>query len=167
MRFRMTLLAAGPLASTSVFAHDGIRYDDGIGFYVGIDGRPNVIGGGFDGLPNPNASRLTFLFDHGDHFHGIGAWAYGGTPAAPVVDPTNANNRIPEIHAGNQPIALQWGTGAYASKWVSQVLPDGAINHDYSHLGVASTQSLAGGAGRPGRRCPVQQQRRSLERHRR
>jgi hypothetical protein len=62
--------------------------------------------------------RLTFLFDHGDHFHGIGAYSYSGTAGTPVVHSTNANNRLPELstrtNPANRAIHLTAGSGAFA-----------------------------------------------------
>jgi len=129
-------------------ADDGSRFGEGIGFYVGIDSRVIIPSGTFAGQVNPNAGRLTLLLDHGDHFHGIGAYSVTGTAAMPVVTPTNANNRIPELYTrggtATDAIPLQPGVGAFANKLVSAVLPDTAPTHGYSHLGFATIQSLDG-----------------------
>lgn len=139
------LLASSWVASAS--AAEGIRWSEGIGFYVGVDGRQTNPTGTFAGLANPNANRLTVLFDHGDHFHGIGAYSLSGTAAAPVVVPTSTNNRIPELSSRVSPetSALQMveGTGAMAGSWVSSA-EGNATNQAYGHLGIASIQSLAG-----------------------
>lgn len=135
---------AGAFTVFTAQADDGSRWDDGIGFYVGIDSRITVPSGTYAGLNEPNAGRLTFLFDHGDHFHGIGTYSLSGPAGAPVTLPTNSNNRIPETYTGLTSIPLQAGSGAFAGTWASQVLPDSDPAHEYSHLGIASIQSLDG-----------------------
>lgn len=120
-------------------AQAGVRHDEGIGFYIGLDGRTTIPSGGYAGLPEPNAGRLTLLFDHGDHFHGIGAYSYAGPAPHPAVRDTNANNRIPEISSGEPGLPLTAGSGIYADRLHSAV---GAS--EYSYLGMASLQSLAG-----------------------
>lgn len=148
MKFSLTAVALALAVATSAHADGAIRGDEGIGFYVGIDGLATVASGTFAGLANPNYSRLSWLLDHGDHYHGIGVYSYVGTAGAPVIKATNANNRIPElstrVDAGTSAIALQAGTGAWSGSWVSAVLPEGAPAHEYSLLGAASTQSLDG-----------------------
>jgi hypothetical protein len=128
-------------------AADGVRFGEGIGFYVGVDSRVTIPTGTFAGMANPNAGRLTLLFDHGDHFHGIGAFSITGTAAAPVVTPTSTNNRIPEPYTVVSPATAAIplaaaGTGLYAGHWVSSVLAAGQPTFDYSHLGIASIQTL-------------------------
>lgn len=134
------------LVSHTALALDGQRWDEGIGYFVGIDTLSTVASGTFAGLANPNAGRLTWLFDHGDHFHSIGAYSYTGTASAPVVNTTNANNRIPELYTrtndSNNAIPLMQGSGLFSGSWASGVLPASTATHDYSHLGVASIQSL-------------------------
>lgn len=147
MMKRAVALAA--LAALTVQAHaaEGARWSEGIGFYIGVDSLATVASGTFAGLANPNAGRLTLLFDHGNHFHGIGAYSHSGSAAAPVIDSTNTNNRIPETYARTNPdtqaLALTAGSGAWAGKLVSAVQSAG-VNHAYGHLGAASIQSLAG-----------------------
>lgn len=151
-RFPALLLLSALASLNTAHANEGVRWDEGIGFYVGIDGRTQTAGGTYDGLPNPNAGRLTLLLDHGDHFHGIGTYSYTGSAAAPSITPTSANNRIPEPYSRIAPynlptsVSLVHGSGAWSGKWVSAVLPDEAPHHDYSHLGMASIQTLAGAA---------------------
>lgn len=128
-------------AALALPAAAGVRHAEGIGFYVGVDGRQSFPSGTYAGLPNPNAGRLTLLFDHGDHFHGIGAYSYAGPPPYPAVRPTNSNNRIPETYTLEPPLPLAPGSGLYAGRLRSAV---GAS--EYSFLGMASIQSLAGGA---------------------
>ncbi len=80
----LSLAALAALCVNAAQASDGLRWHEGIGFYVGVDGLASVTSGTFAGLANPNAGRLTFLFDHGNHFHGIGAYSYTGTVTAPA-----------------------------------------------------------------------------------
>ena len=148
----MNILAKGALVALvglvglggtwPAWADGGSRHDEGIGFYVGIDTRITVPSGTYKDRAEPNAGRLTFLFDHGDHFHGIGAYSLSGPADAPTILPTNTNNRIPETYTSLSSIPLQQGSGAFAGSWVSQVLPDSDPAHEYSHLGIASIQSL-------------------------
>ncbi len=134
--------------AATVQASGPIRASEGIGFYVGVDGLATLAGGTYVGLANPNAGRLTLLFDHGDHFHGIGSYSYTGPASAPTVLGTNLNNRLPEpytrVDEAHSAIELMAGSGTFAGSWVSGVLPDGAATHDYSYLGIASVQSLSG-----------------------
>jgi hypothetical protein len=147
--FASGLIVAGLLAlSPAVHADGPIRGSEGIGLYIGIDGLSTIASGTFAGLANPNFGRLTLLFDHGDHFHGIGAYSYRGSAAAPQIAATSANNRLPEpytrIDAAHSAIALTPGTGAFVGTWASAVLPESAPTHEYSFLGAASIQSLQG-----------------------
>jgi hypothetical protein len=141
---QMTLVALALLLAPPALADEGVRHDEGIGFYVGIDGRTTLTGT-YSGLPNPNLGRLTLLFDHGDHFHGIGTYSLAGPAPHPNVVPTNSNNRIPEIYTGEAPLSLAPGGGLYDGRYRSMV-----NDSEYSFLGMASIQSLAGfGAGTP------------------
>lgn len=150
MRYLPTfsLAALAALCAIPAQASDGQRWGEGIGFYVGVDRLATLTSGTFAGLANPNAGRLTFLLDHGNHFHSIGAYSYTGTAAEPAVVSTNANNRIPELSAradeATSAIPLQAGTGALAGHWASGTLPDTVEGFEYSYLGVASIHSLAG-----------------------
>lgn len=150
MKLKNALLQAATAvaltAAGAAQADDGIRWNEGIGFYVGIDGQAQLGSGTYSGLANPNAGRLTLLFDHGDHFHGIGTYSYTGPVDAASVLPTNANNRIPELYArtgaDDSALHLLAGTGAFAGRLVSTA--SGAdVNHAYGHLGVADIQSLS------------------------
>ncbi|MGD9633231.1 MAG: all3515 family Zur-repressed PEP-CTERM protein [Pirellulales bacterium] len=114
-------------------------------FYVGIDSRtapfsaPVADGGG--AYPdNPNSGRLTLLFNHVDHFHGLGTYRYVGPAASSVLDDTSANNRVPEISTGQAPLPLVPGSGAYAGKNVTLHL----AGVEYSDLELRNVQSLAG-----------------------
>lgn len=131
-------------AATAAVADEGSRHGEGIGFYVGIDSRVVLPSGTYAGQMNPNAGRLSLLFDHGDHFHGIGTYSLSGPADAPITLPTNSNNRIPETYTGLTSIPLQMGSGAFAGTWASKVLPNSEPAYEYSHLGIASIQSLDG-----------------------
>lgn len=123
-------------------------------FYVGIDGREILPSGTYRGLPNPNFGRLSFLYAHGykfvpglapvgensfanNHYHVIGGYSYSGPTNAPVVNPTSANNRIPEVSTRRPPLTLVPGTGLYAGKLVSAKTAE-----HYSDLRMRSTQDL-------------------------
>jgi hypothetical protein len=112
-------------------------------FYVGVDGLTTIGGvGTYAGLPNPNFGRLTLLYNHGDHYHGIGTYAYTGPNmgAGTAVVDTSANNRLPEISAAQPPLLLTGGAGVYAGKLVSQP----QIGVEYSNLEMLSVHSLDG-----------------------
>ena len=145
---RPLVLAALVASAGAVHAAEPIRATEGIGFYVGIDSLATITSGTYASLANPNYGRLTVLFDHGNHFHGIGAYSYTGPGNAPSVSDTNANNRIPELSARIDPmpgtLALTAGSGDYAGLLVSGVLPETTPHHAYSYLGFSSIQSLAG-----------------------
>lgn len=135
-RFAVTLAIA---LLPAAHAQAGVRHDEGIGFYIGVDGRTTVPSGGYAGLPEANAGRLTLLFDHGDHFHGIGAYSYAGSAPNPAVRDTNSNNRIPETFSGDPGLPLSTGSGIYNGRLRSSV-----GDSEYSYLGMASLQSLSG-----------------------
>lgn len=137
------LMAVG--LHNAAHAADGVRWDEGIGYYAGVDGLQTIASGTYAGLANPNHGRLTFLLDHGDHFHGLGAYSYTGPASDARVVPTNANNRVPELYArtsaDNSALGLVAGTGVWSGQWVS-TSAGSAVNADYGHLGLASIQSL-------------------------
>jgi hypothetical protein len=108
-------------------------------YYVGRDGLAAFTSGAYNGLTNPNLGRLTLLYAHGDHFHGIGTFSYVGTPPAHVIEGTNSNNRIPESSAIQPPLSMRPGTGLYAGKLVTQHDP---AEH-YSNLNFRSIQDLS------------------------
>lgn len=135
----ITASLAGYILLASFNTLAASRHDEGIGFYVGYDGLATIASGTYAGLSNPNVDRFTLLLDHGNHFHGIGAYSYTGTAAAPIVLSTNANNRIPEISSREEPLPLAAGSGLYAGSLRTDV-----GSSEYSYLGIASIQSLAG-----------------------
>ncbi len=91
----------------------------GAGYMIGFDGLETLTSGVYAGQANPNFGRLTLLFNHGNHFHAIGAYSLTGLADAPTVESTNGNNRLPEISSLQAPLTLTVGTGAYAGKLVS------------------------------------------------
>lgn len=99
-----------------------------VNFYVGQDALATLASGTYQGLPNPNAGRLTFLYAHdyletpfNNHYHGIGTYTYSGPADAPVLVPTNANFRIPEASTGQLPLTLVVETnGLHAGKLVNK-----------------------------------------------
>ena len=114
-------------------------------YYVGIDSRtapfsaPLADGGGF--YPdNPNFNRLTLLYNHGDHYHGIGQYVYSGPSATPALNDPNANNRLPETSTGQPGLPLLPGSGAYAGKNATKHV----LGLDYSNLELRNVHSLAG-----------------------
>lgn len=129
-------------------AEGAILAAQGIGYHIGIDSLATISSGTYAGMANPNAGRLTLLYDHGDHYHGMGAYSYSGPAASAVVRDTNANNRLPELSSrvseATSSIPLQAGSGAYAGRWVSTGVPESAPTHGYSLLGMASIQALQG-----------------------
>lgn len=107
-----------------------------VGFYIGLDSRNPLPSGIYAGQDNPNFNRLTFLYAHTyeyvpglapagantfavNHYHPIGAYSLSGAADAPTINPSNANNRIPEISTGQPPLTLAPTTNAlYAGKLV-------------------------------------------------
>lgn len=154
-----TFYAAGLLLAGSLFvgaaaqAAEPIRGSEGISLYVGIDRLNTLTSGTYVGLANPNAARLTFLYDHFDHFHSIGSYSYSGPASAPVINSTNANNRLPEpytrISPAHSAIPMTAGTGAFTGMWSTAVMAAPTPAYEYSFLGIASIQSLTsqGAAG--------------------
>lgn len=110
-------------------------------YFVGVDSLQNLPSGTYAGLQNPNHGRLTFLFNHGDHYHGIGAYSYTGPVGSPTVLPTNANNTIPELSTGLPPLSLEAGSGAYAGSLVSG-LGTAPQDHEYGDLRMLATAAL-------------------------
>jgi len=113
-------------------------------YYIGVDRQTILEFGVYTGLPNTNLGRLTLLLNHGDHFHGIGAFSYTGSVDQAELSPTNSNNRIPETFSGQAPLALSPGEGTlYSDKLVNQ-----HSDTEYSNLAFASIQALR--SGEPG-----------------
>lgn len=141
-RIVLTVLTAVLISAIQAFATP-------LGYYVGVDGLQTLATGPYAGNSNPNYGRLTFLFAHPNeatpetsHYHGIGSWSYSGPAGAPVINDTNANNRIPETFSGQEPLPLFPGQGTQAGKWVSQAVP----GLEYSDLQWGATDSLRSAA---------------------
>ena len=137
-RFR-TLVAF--LVATSCFAFAAKA--DVAEYYIGIDARstpfnaPGTLGGG--AYPDaPNHNRLTLLYQHGNHYHGVGTHAWSGPAATSTLSDTNSNNRLPETYTGQLPLPLMPGAGAYAGKNVTQHI----LGVNYSDLEIRSVHSL-------------------------
>lgn len=137
----VSLVVAGVVCSSGVQAGT-------VTYYVGADGRstpfnaPDADGGG--AYPaNPNHRRLTLLRYHGDHFHGIGAYAYTGPAATPQLKDTNANNRLPETYTGFPPISLLPGTGDWAGTFRTGMPSGQAQDVEYGNWEIRNVHSLA------------------------
>ena len=119
-----------------------------VGYYVGVDNRDTIgysqpgSGDPSQTYVNPNDNRLTFLYQHGDHFHGIGIHSYTGPTSSPTVVDTSANNRIPEISSGQPPLRLLPAPAGHplAGRWVSGL----GDEPEYADLEIRSFESLFG-----------------------
>lgn len=123
---KLTFPLATAVAAALTFAAPGAHAEDHVGgnYYVAVDTLPtvNYQGSPSDApvsRPNPNQNRLTLLLNHGDHFHSIGTYSLSGPTAAPTVQDTNANNRVPETYAGLPPLSLLPGSGFFVGQLVS------------------------------------------------
>ncbi|MBL9127605.1 MAG: hypothetical protein JNL97_08160 [Verrucomicrobiales bacterium] len=131
-------------------------------YYVGQDNLATLASGSFRGLANPNVGRLTFLYAHAypeapfdNHYHSIGVYAYTGTSNAPVVVPTNANFRIPEISTGQLPLTLVLSTnGAFAGKLTNRKTVENysdprirSVHRILPHVTATATNDFGYGSG--------------------
>lgn len=167
----LIVAAASTAAALSATAFSGVEY------YVGRDARPTVIGGAYDGLPNPNFDRLTLLYAHtysatpaNNHYHGKSNYSYRGPNlgAATLVAPTNGNtagvpsNFVPEGTFGSSTrIELLPSGGSFVSGLTPSI--------EFADLRLQATDSLAsfdatssegilfraGGSPTPGRYTPT------------
>jgi hypothetical protein len=143
-----SFLVATPLVlSTNIApaqAHDTHNHADETEYYIGVDGLRFLTSGTYTGLENPNYNRLTLLFAHREkdfttnHFHGIGTYSYSGTLENLSINPTNANNRIPERYTGQLPLQLLPGEGVFSGRLIST-----ATEAEYSNLRIEPVTSLA------------------------
>jgi hypothetical protein len=136
------------VAPALLLASQGATADfvGGAEYLIGFDRLQTLSSGTYAGLANPNFGRPTLLFNHGNHFHGIGQFSYSGPATSPAVNPTNANNRLPEISSLDPPLAMGAGTGLYAGKLVNIVDP--AV--EYSSITFKAIDVLFGAsAGSP------------------
>ena len=113
-------------------------------FFVGIDNATTVPFGTYLGQPNTNAGRLTLLFHHGNHFHGIGTYSYTGDVNSPTPSDTNSNNRLPEGYTGLDPLSLQPGTGNFGGTYRSGLPSSLAQDQEYGDLTLRNVHSLNG-----------------------
>ena len=113
-------------------------------FFVGVDAEETVSYGTYSGLANTNEGRLTLLFYHGDHFHGIGTHSYTGPAGSATPSDTNANNRIPEGYTGLDPLSLQPGTGSFASTYRTGLPSSLDQDLEYGDLAIHNVHSLNG-----------------------
>ncbi|MCB1744702.1 MAG: PEP-CTERM sorting domain-containing protein [Gammaproteobacteria bacterium] len=131
---RSLLLLAGLLLSISGSSRAALWTE----LYVGIDGRDLVPSGTYAGLVEPNQGRLTLLFNHGNHYHPIGAYSYQGEFPDPLIVSSNTNNRIPETYTGDPPLPLAPGTGLYTGKLVTS-----NSDAEYHNLNLRSVDELS------------------------
>lgn len=134
------LLSAAPVAH----ANGGGEYPV---YFIGVDGWSTIPRGTYAGLSNPNYGRLSLLFAHytpgTEHYHPIGVWSYSGPASSPIVNSTNANNRLPELYQRHSPggqeyIYMRPGSGVFAGYYRS------GLDHDeYSNLLMLPTAWLA------------------------
>lgn len=121
---------------------------DIVSYYIGRDTRttpfnaPAAVGGG--AYPdNPNVGRLTLLFYHGDHYHGIGAYTYSGAATTPVLNDTNSNNRLPESSTNLPPITLRPGAGAWAGTFRTGLPGSAPQDEEYGHIKLRNAHWLS------------------------
>ena len=135
-----TALLFGGLATTQA--------DDIASYYVGVDAMPNFTSGVYNGLPNPNYNRLTFLYAHvypdnpaNNHYHSKGRYQLIGTPPN-VSTNVNPSNFLPE--GALPPLLLTVGSGIYAGKYVAAPYTDtNDQNFAFSKLEIRNTEELA------------------------
>jgi hypothetical protein len=142
MKSRLYALAAAVLV---LFAGSQTTQAQLAEYYIGIDNRTTPfnapVGDGGGSYPdNPNYNRLTFLLNHGNHYHGIGAYTYAGPAASPVLNDTSSNNRLPEISTLQEPLPLLEGSGLYAGLKTTQEV----LGIAYSDLEIRNVHSLVG-----------------------
>lgn len=113
-------------------------------YFVGVDNSETVTFGAYAGLDNTNEGRLTFLFHHGNHFHGIGTYSYTGDPNSAVEADTSSNNRLPESYTGMSPLSLQPGTGAFDGTFRSGLPSTLEQDEEYGDLAIRNVHSLSG-----------------------
>ncbi len=108
-------------------------------FLIGVDGRTTIPSGAYAGLDDPNAGRLTFLYNHGDHYHAKAAFTYTGPNLGPGTEVTvSPSNYVPEGSAA--PFELTPGMGVFSGLYISGSMPplEGA------GIEIGSVESLRG-----------------------
>lgn len=112
---------------------------DMVGYYIGVDARETIPSGTYAGLDDPNFNRLTLLYNHGDHYHGKGAFVYTGPNLGAgtevIVSPSNY---LPEGSAA--PFELKLGSGAFDGLFISGQTPDVGG----SDIRIGSVDALSG-----------------------
>lgn len=114
----LTLIVTG-LIGTSQSADAALA-----SYYIGMDSRPTVVGGAYNGLANPNQGRLTFLFAHYDesnpayphHYHSKGSFVYTGTNTGPTTSVIVSKNSFLPEGVGARLAMAPVTSGAYAGK---------------------------------------------------
>lgn len=87
-------------------------------FLIGVDGRTTIPSGTYAGLPDPNGGRLTFLYNHGDHYHAKAVYTYTGPNLGAATAVTvSSSNYVPEGSA--PPFEMTPGSGAFAGLYVA------------------------------------------------
>jgi len=131
----LSLMVMGLSASAQLHANEtGLS-----GYYIGLDNHATMTSGDYNGLDNPNYGNLTLLLNHGNHYHGIGAYSYSGPADMPTSNDTNTNNRVPEISSLEEPLTLNWGSGnLYSGKLTSQ-----DSSSEYGNLSFSRVDNLA------------------------
>jgi hypothetical protein len=113
-------------------------------YFIGVDGAQTLTWPpAYEGLDNVNQGRLTFLYHHGNHFHGIGTYSYTGAEPPVAVD-TSTNNRIPEYYTDMPPLSLQPGTGAFAGTYRSGLPSAATQDVTYGDLAIHNVHALDG-----------------------
>lgn len=136
---RMMGVLAAAVVGVSSAAHASVGT-----FFVGVDNADTISYGAYSGLANTNKGRLTFLFHHGNHFHGIGAYSYTGDVGSATPSDTNSNNRIPESYTGFAPLSLRAGTGSFAGTYRSGLPSPLEQDQEYGDLAIRNVHSLNG-----------------------
>jgi hypothetical protein len=119
-----------------------------VSYYVGVDSRSTPFnastangGGAYPDAPNFN--RLTLLFHHGNHFHGIGTYAYTGPAASPSL--IFSNSQLPEAYQAMPPISLlAGGSGAWATTYRSGLPSSNPQDLEYGNFEFRNVHSLNG-----------------------
>lgn len=113
-------------------------------YYVGLDNAATVGFGTYSGLANTNQDRLTLLFHHGNHYHGIGTYSYTGAVGSEVATDTNSNNRLPEDYTGLEPLSLLPGSGDFAGTYRSGLTSLMGQDLEYGDFTLRNVHSLDG-----------------------
>jgi hypothetical protein len=125
-----------PLATALVILATAASHADMVPFYIGVDGRTTIPSGTYAGLADPNGGRLTFLYNHGNHYHAKAVYTYTGPNLGAATEVTvSPSNYVPEGSA--PPFAMEPGSGAFAGLYVSGPASD---------VEIGSVEALRGAA---------------------